>query len=98
MMYIDRLKPLEHVGLAPSHACLRGTRNSIINDLVQWASNSAESGAGHNSQIYVLQGPPDCGKSSIAHSVAEAFHLQNRLGAAIFLDDRTEEKVIGSQI
>ena len=94
MMYIDRLKPLEHVGWTPSRTCLRGTRNTIINDLVHWASNSAKSGA----QIYVLQGPAGCGKSSIAHGVAEAFHQQNRLGAAIFLDERTEEQVIGSQI
>ena len=45
----------------------------------------------------LFRSPPDCGKSSIAHSVAEVFHLQNRLGAAIFLDSRTEGKIIGSQ-
>jgi NACHT domain len=66
--------------------------------LIQWASNSEESGTAKNNRIYVLQGPKGCGKSSIAHSVAQAFHLQNRLGAAIFLDERTEGKVIGSQI
>ena len=102
-MYIEKLKPLEKVGWAPNRTCLRGTRNVIINDLVQWVSNSAkteteESITTNNARIYVLQGPPACGKSSIAHSVAEAFHLQNRLGAAIFLDERTEEQVIGSQI
>ena len=97
MLYIAKLKPLEHVGWARSRTCLRGTRNAIINDLIQWASDCAESGTEKRSQIYVLQGPPDCGKSSIAHSVAEAFHLQDRLGAAIFLDDRSEGKIIGSQ-
>ena len=97
MMYVAKLKPLEDVGWARSRTCLRGTRNAIINDLIQWTSNCAELGRGKKSQIYVLQGPPDCGKSSIAHSVAEAFHLQNRLGAAIFLDDRAEGKIIGSK-
>ena len=97
MMYISKLKPLEHVGWACSHTCLRGTRNAIINDLIQWASDCAELGTKKKSQIYVLQGPPNCGKSSIAHSAAEAFHLQDRLGAAIFLDDRAEGKIIGSQ-
>ena len=97
MMYITKLKPLEHVGWARSRTCLHGTRKAIINDLIQWASNCAESGMGQKSQIYVLQGPPGCGKSSIAHSVAEAFYLQDRLGAAIFLDDRTKGKIIGSQ-
>ena len=97
MMYIAKLKPLEHVGWALSRTCLRGTRNVIINDLIQWASDCAESGTKKRSQIYVLQGPPNCGKSSIAHSVAEAFHLQDRLGAAIFLDNRAEGKTIGSQ-
>ena len=98
MLYIAKLKPLKRVGWALSRTCLRGTRNTIINDLVQWASNSGESKTSKQSRICVLQGPPDCGKSSIAHSVAEAFHLQNRLGAAIFLDSRTEGKNIGSQI
>ena len=88
MMYIAKLKPLENVGWNLGRTCLRGTRNVIINDLIQWASDCAESGTKKRSQIYVLQGPPDCEKSSIAHSVAEAFHLQDRLGAAIFLDDR----------
>ena len=97
MMYIAKLKPLEHVGWARSRTCLRGTRNAIINGLIQWVSDCAESGTKKKSQIYVLQGPPDCGKSSIAHSVAEAFHLQDRLGAAIFLDNRAEGKIIGSQ-
>ena len=87
MMYIAKLKPLEHVGWDHSCTCLRGTQNVIINDLIQWASDCAESGAKKRSQIYVLQGLPDCGKSSIAHSVAEAFHSQERLGAAIFLDN-----------
>ena len=93
MMYIAKLKPLEHVGWVRDRTCLRGTRNAIINDLIQWASDCETKG-----QIFVLQGTPGCGKSCIAHSVAEAFHLQNRLGAAIFLDDRTKEKIIGSQI
>ena len=97
MMYIAKLRPLEHVGWDGSRTCLRGTRNAIINDLIQWASDCAESGMEKKSQIYVLQGPPDCGKSSIAHSVAEAFCLQDRLGAAIFLDDRVEGQIIGSQ-
>ena len=96
MMYIAKLKPLEDVSWARSRTCLRGTRNVIIDDLIQWASDCAELGT-KKSQIYVLQGPPDCGKSSIAHSVAEAFHLQKRLGAAIFLDDRAEGKIIGSK-
>src|ERR1700734_1365084 len=97
MMYIAKLKRLEHVGWARSRTCLHGTRNAIINDLIQWASDCAEPGTGKKSQIYVLQGPPICGKSSIAHSVAEAFHLQDRLGVAIFLDDRAEGKIVGSQ-
>ena len=98
MLYIEKLKPLKQVGWALNRTCLRGTRNIIINDLVQWASNSARSGTSKQSRICVLEGPPDCGKSSIAHSVAEVFHLQNRLGAAIFLDSRTEGSIIGSQI
>ena len=85
------------MGWARSRTCLRGTRNVIINDLIQWASDCAESGTKKRSQIYVLQGPPDCGKSSIANSVAEAFDLQDRLGAAIFLDDRAEGKIIRSR-
>ena len=97
MMYIAKLKPLEHVGWAQNRTCLHGIWNVIINDLIQWVSDCAESGTRKKSQIYVLQGPPDCGKLSIAHSVAEAFHLQHRLGVAIFLDDRAERQIIGSQ-
>ena len=92
------LKPLQNVGWDSSRTCVRGTRSTVINDLVRWASNSGESGTAKNNRIHVLQGPTGCGKSSIAHSVAQAFHLQNRLAVAIFLDERTEGKVIGSQI
>ena len=98
MLYIEKLKPLKRVSWALSRTCLRATRDNIINDLVQWASNSGESGTSKDSRICVLRGPRGCGKSSIAHSVAEAFHLQNRLGAAIFLDDRKKGEFIGSQI
>ena len=66
--------------------------------MVQWASNSEESGVVKNSRIYVLQGSRCCGKSLIAHSVAQAFHLQNRLGAAIFLDKCTKEDITESQV
>ena len=97
-MYTNKLKPLENVGWDSGRTCFRGTRNAVINEVVQWASNSQESGTVKNGRIYVLQGPQDCGKSSIAHSVAQVFHLQNRLGAAIFLDDRTKEEITESQI
>ena len=97
MLFLEKLKPLTKVGWEEDRTCLRGTRNIIINDLVQWASNPGESGMSKLGRICVLQGPPNCGKSSIAHSVAEIFHLQSRLGAAIFLDSRTEGK-IGAQV
>ena len=97
-MYTNKLEPLKNVGWDSGRTCFRGTRNGIINDLVQWASNSEESGTVKNTRVYVLQGPQGCGKSSIAHSVAQAFHLQNRLGAAIFIDNRTKEEITESQI
>ena len=97
VLYTNKLEPLKNVGWDSGRTCFRGTRNGVINDVVQWASNSEESGTVKNSRIYVLQGPHGCGKSSIAHSVAQAFHLQNRLGAAIFLDERTKE-ITESQI
>jgi energy-coupling factor transporter ATP-binding protein EcfA2 len=90
LFYIQHLDPLTNVSWDSRRMCLRGTRDAIIRDLVQWASVPHEAEETQKGQIYVVQGPPGCGKSSIAHSVAQAFDRQNRLGAAIFLDERTK--------
>ena len=44
-------------------------------------------------RLYLLRGPSGCGKSSIAHTIAQIFRQQNRLGAAVFLDGGVNQKV-----
>ncbi|KAF9540944.1 hypothetical protein CPC08DRAFT_614210, partial [Agrocybe pediades] len=65
--------------------CLRGTRQELIDEIVQWASSSGSVDQTSAKHIYVLAGPPGCGKSTVAHTIAAAFHEQKRLAASLFL-------------
>lgn len=77
------------MGWDSSKICLRGTRETVIKSVVQWASQ--RNGTSSTNLIYLLSGPATCGKSTIAHSIAKVFHEQNRLGAALFLHNEVPE-------
>ncbi|KAH9477948.1 hypothetical protein JR316_0010181 [Psilocybe cubensis] len=86
LLYLNNLPKLKAINWDSGKVCARGTRQNIIDDVVRWASASSPKETAQESRIYLLSGPQGCGKSAIAHTVAQAFHQQGRLGASVFLN------------
>ncbi|KAF9552231.1 hypothetical protein CPC08DRAFT_296570 [Agrocybe pediades] len=85
LIHVNNLPYLKNVGWDSGRTCLRGTRQELIDEIVQWVSSSGSVDQKSAKHIYVLAGPPGCGKSTVAHTIAEAFHEHKRLGASLFL-------------
>lgn len=90
ILYLNNLPKLEAINWDSGKICARGTRQSIIDDVVRWASAPNPKGRIQESRIYMLSGPQGSGKSAIAHTIAQAFHHQKRLGASVFLHKHLE--------
>ena len=63
--------------------CLPGTREEIIEEIIQWINNSNGDVA---SRIFFLAGVAGSGKSAIAHTVAQQFAQLGRLGSSYCFD------------
>ncbi|KAF9548859.1 hypothetical protein CPC08DRAFT_342949 [Agrocybe pediades] len=85
LIHINNLSHLKNVGWNSRRTCLRGTRQDLIDEILEWTSSSSSIEQTPAKQIYVLAGPPGCGKSTIAHTIAQTFHEQKRLAASLFL-------------
>jgi hypothetical protein len=60
----------------PDRVCLSGTRNQLLDEIIAWVHDPK------SERILWLSGGADTGKSSVANSVAQQFHLLRRLGAS----------------
>ncbi|KAF4612890.1 hypothetical protein D9613_011112 [Agrocybe pediades] len=89
LIHVNNLSYLRNVGWDSGRTCLRGTRQSVIDEVLLWASSTIDIDNGSSKQICVLSGPAGCGKSTMAHTIAQAFHEQHRLGASVFLQGDT---------
>ncbi|KAF8533478.1 hypothetical protein BDD12DRAFT_946368 [Trichophaea hybrida] len=58
--------------------CLRDTRVDLVEQIKTWSKDS------HGPYIFWLNGIAGTGKSTIARTVANAWHKENRLGASFF--------------
>jgi hypothetical protein len=56
-----------------------GTRESLLNQLMAWATNESDT-----SNIYWIHGLPGIGKTSLAHSICEKLHKVQHLAGAFF--------------
>ncbi|KAF9049428.1 hypothetical protein BDP27DRAFT_1434122 [Rhodocollybia butyracea] len=73
-----------------SKRCLSGTRDSIVNKIIEWLDNP-EPG---NRRILMLKGSSGTGKSTIAHSIASHYHDLKRLGSSIFVNLPDDPKTV----
>ena len=60
------------------NGCLKGTRESILDEIERWAEDS------QRSPIFWLNGLAGTGKTTIAQTVAETLFANGRLGASFF--------------
>ena len=61
-----------------------GTRQSLLNHIMDWVANKAEQESAPQSNAYWFYGSPGIGKTSLAHSICESLHERNHLAGAFF--------------
>jgi len=80
-----RLKPVED-GYQLALRCMDGTRQSLLNKIMDWVATTSEPGKedGLQSNTFWFYGSPGIGKTALAHSICENLHKQNHLAASFF--------------
>jgi NACHT domain len=80
---LKRLKPVEEASYKEKHSCMEGTRTTVLNDIVAWATKplNGETDAG-NSNIFWLYGMPGLGKTSVANSLCDRLRRDGNLGGS----------------
>ncbi len=73
----------------PGKSCLSGTRQSILEEIKNWASAANTTG---KAQIFWLTSVPGAGKTTIAHSVAKLFAQEGCLGSTFFFNREDAER------
>ena len=85
------LRQLEPVvtGYHMDLCCMDGTRNFILNQLMDWVTKAPEQK--EESNTYWIFGLPGIGKTSLAHSICASLHNEGHLAGAFFCqrDDRS---------
>ena len=64
--------------------CLKGTCQSILNQIVAWVAIPQEKNDGQQKNMYWLYGSPGIGKTSLAHLICANLHNQRQLAGAFF--------------
>ena len=88
------MNPVRNAGYQAGHhdTCLRGTRESVLGEVIQWAENPQDR------HVFWLNGLAGTGKSTIAQTLSEMLAKTETLGASFFCSrdylDRNELKNI----
>src|SRR5258706_11061709 len=80
---LRRLKPVD-TGYHRNLCCMDGTRQSLLNHIVDWVANKSGQENVQRSNTYWFYGSPGIGKTSLAHSICASLHEQNHLAGAFF--------------
>jgi Cdc6-like AAA superfamily ATPase len=75
---LTRLKRVE-TGYDLKLCCMERTRETLLNQIMAWAANESDT-----SNLYWIHGLPGIGKTSLAHSICERLHSEQRLAGAFF--------------
>ena len=80
---LRRLKPVE-TGYNRTFRCMDGTRQSLLNHIVDWVTNKTSHENIQQSNTYWFYGSPGIGKTSLAHSICASLHERNLLAGTFF--------------
>ena len=64
--------------------CMEGTRQSILNWIMDWAADPQERNDPPQTNVQWFYGSPGIGKTSLAHSICEKLHDRKQLAGAFF--------------
>jgi len=78
-----RLQPVK-IGYHRNLRCMDGTRQSILNQIMDWVANKLRQEDVSQRNMYWLYGLPGIGKTSLAHSICANLHERNHLAGAFF--------------
>ena len=78
-----RLKPVE-TGYHRTLRCMDGTRQSLLNQVMDWVANKSGQENVLQRNAYWIFGSPGIGKTSLAHSICASLHERNYLAGAFF--------------
>ena len=78
-----RLRPAE-TGYRRNLRCMNGTRQNLLNGIVDWVVNKSEQENVLQSNTYWVYGLPGIGKTSLAHSICATLHERDHLAGAFF--------------
>ena len=82
-LLLRRLKPAE-TGYHRDFRCMDGTRQSLLNHIMDWVANKTGQVNVRTSNAYWFYGSPGIGKTSLAHSICANLHERNHLAGAFF--------------
>ena len=82
-LLLRRLKPVE-AGYALDRRCMEGTRQSILNRIMDWVTSPQGEIDGLQKNTYWFYGSPGVGKTSLAHSICANLHKRKHLAGAFF--------------
>ena len=80
---LRRLKPVE-TSYHRKFRCMDGTRQSLLNHIVDWVANKSGQENVQRSNTYWFYGSPGIGKTSLVHSICASLHERNHLAGAFF--------------
>ena len=80
-LLLSRLKDVK-TNYDRSLCCMEGTRKSLLEQIIDWATNGLEKTDGRN--IYWIYGLPGIGKTSLSHSICASLHHKEQLAGAFF--------------
>jgi len=69
--------------------CMEGTRKSLLEKVIAWATNGSERTDRRN--VYWIYGLPGIGKTSLAHSICASLHDKEQLAGAFFCQRDDQE-------
>ena len=78
-----RLKPVE-TSYDRELCCMDGTRQSLLNQIMDWVSNTPGQENVLQTNVYWLFGSPGIGKTSLAHSICASLHERSHLAGSFF--------------
>ena len=82
-LIVRRLKPVE-TGYHRDLRCMDGTRQSLLNQITDWADNKSVTENVLQRNTYWFYGSPGIGKTSLAHSICANFQKRDLLAGAFF--------------
>ena len=82
-LLLGKLKCVE-AGYDLAGGCMEGTRQTILNDIMDWVANPQDGNNAIQKNTYWFYGSPGIGKTSLAHSICERLHDQKHLAGAFF--------------